>query len=169
MLLFPSNTTCASVSRFEFIMKYIRIRINIHIHVYIRAGVFSRYFQIARSFDSRYSMPLLSSQNGTKNTTTTNNLNEPIALRQTSWRNSRKEIVSSPSVTADEELWIDTTRNTRTKMTNSKSSQFLRLSVLVALGLTSVASTSSIVSFEPCVDKHDSKSDCLEWAWYGEW
>jgi len=44
--------------------------------------------------------------------------------------------------------------------------RFLKLSVFAALGLSSAQAVAA--SSEPCVDKHQSKSECLEWAWFGE-
>jgi len=49
---------------------------------------------------------------------------------------------------------------------NKKFTQLLRLFVLV-VGC-SVSSTSAEASTEPCIDTHSSKSDCREWAWFGE-
>ena len=51
--------------------------------------------------------------------------------------------------------------------------RFLHTSVLLALGLFLVALTAEAVDnqlkvWSPCIDKHESKSDCIEWAWFGE-
>ncbi len=51
--------------------------------------------------------------------------------------------------------------------------RFLPTSVLAALGLFLVALTADAADqlsvWTPCIDKHESKQECLEWAWYGEW
>ncbi len=53
---------------------------------------------------------------------------------------------------------------------------FIHASVRLVLGLLAVALSAnaiedrlSIPTNGACIDKHESKRDCLEWAWYGEW
>ncbi len=54
--------------------------------------------------------------------------------------------------------------------------RFFHASVLTVLGLLLVALSAnaiedrlSIPTNGGCIDTHESKLDCLEWAWYGEW
>ena len=41
--------------------------------------------------------------------------------------------------------------------------------LLVALSANAVEDRLSIPTNGACIDKHESKQECLEWAWYGEW
>lgn len=57
---------------------------------------------------------------------------------------------------------------------NKKSTQLLRFSLLVlgcsvpSASAEEAAEAHAVASTEPCIDKHSSKGDCKEWAWFGE-